>query len=79
MKKQCRKAESSAKFTKSDYLTIETIPNYTNSQGDFEGKIQENQLQVLFFCDILKQIRGKLRYNLHISILAVPLQILIRK
>ena len=77
MKKRSFGGSNSAKFTKSDKLTMETIPNCTNSHGDFERKIQENQLQVLFFCDILKLNKRKIDWNLYNSIVILPLHELI--
>ena len=77
MKKRSFRGSNSAKFTKSDKLTMETIPNCTNLRDVFERKIKQNQLQVRFFCDILKQNKRKTEWDLYNSILILSLHELI--
>ena len=55
-----------AVFTKSDILTMETIPNCTNLHAKMERKNLQNLLQDRFFCVILEQIGRKMHANLHI-------------
>ena len=77
MKKRSFGGSNSAKFTKSDKLTMETIPNCTNLRDVFERKIKQNQLQVWFFCDILKLNKRKIDWNLYNSIVILPLHELV--
>ena len=77
MKKRSFRGSNSAKFTKSDKLTMETIPNCTNLRDVFERKIKQNQLQVWFFCDILKLNKRKIDWNLYNSIVILPLHELV--
>jgi hypothetical protein len=62
-----------AVFTKSDILTMETIPNCTNLHAKKERKNLQNLLQDRFFCDILEQNRAKIRAYLYISLVDLPL------
>ena len=60
MKKPRQKASYLATFTKSDFSTMETIPNCTKYHCEFRSKLAENLLQLGFSCDILEQNRGKI-------------------
>jgi len=67
IKKRRSSGASSAKSTKSDDSTMETIPNCTNLHRYFCIKNMENWLHVLIFYGILKQNRIKMCLGLHIS------------
>ena len=60
MKKPRQMGLHLAIFTKSDFLTMETIPNCTKYHCEFRRKLAENLLQLGFSCDILEQNRGKI-------------------
>ena len=77
MKKRSSEGSNSAKFTKSDKLTMETILNCTNLRDVFEREIKQNQLQVRVFCGILEQNKRKTEWNLYNSIVHLPLHELI--
>ena len=60
-----------AVYTKSDFSTMETIPNCTKYHWKFRRKIAENRLQAGFLCGILKQNKKKKCAYLHISTLTL--------
>jgi len=54
MKKPRQKGSLLGAFKKSDFSTMETIPNCTKYHCIFRRKLAENLLQLGFSCDILE-------------------------